>query len=166
MKTPHKKKIHKSQKKRSNRRLIAIVAVSNVLLLTAVACFFVSAHKQPVSLDITKVSTGPSVSVFQADPGYKFVIFAVTITHHASSPRWITPVTDSYVTDETGTRYGMSPYALAQPFNATVYAPGEKATGELSYQVPQAAQKLQLCIRLDNKTSCQSANLGGIGKAE
>lgn len=150
---------HTSTRKKTNhsqRRIFLVAAgVSYLILAVLIVEFFVSSnHYLSLQVQDSK-TTSESVDVFQAEPGYRFVIVNILIEHKADSPRWFAPVTQSYIKDDAGNQYSMAPYRLNDPFKADVYAPDTPAKGELSYAVPKTAQGLRFCYELDQHKVCR-----------
>lgn len=142
--------------------LIAGVAASNVLLIVALV-IFISSLRPHFALEVKNASaTDKSVSVFQLEPGNKFVIVDVSITARTKTAVWITPVTQSAIVDQQGKAYAMAPYVLERPFVADVYNPGQTASGQLSYKVPANARGLKFCYRLEGATRCRQLSAPGL----
>ncbi len=96
-----------------------------------------------------KVSTTGD-EAFRPKPGYKFVIVDSLVQSRLTKGEWFAPALQSYVQDETGAHYQLSPLLLDKPFDAREYAAGETATGELSYQVPLQSEKLKWCYQTES----------------
>ncbi len=87
---------------------------------------------------------------FQPMPDMQFVIVDVNVIHRLDSPKWFSPVLETYVKDEAGKKYELSPVILEKPFDAREYKVNEKATGELSYMIPKNASNLSWCYEVSS----------------
>lgn len=95
--------------------------------------------------------------VFHTYPGFRFVVLRVGIQHKYPTPTWLAPSLQSYVQDESGQQYQLTPDdEITEPLVAKQYAPGEVATGQLAYEVPQSAGKLSWCYDLGRGTAQSS----------
>jgi len=104
----------------------------------------------------TRYSDGDQA--FQPMPDMHFVVVDVNVTHRLDSPKWFSPVLETYIKDELGKKYELSPVVLEKPFDAREYKVNEKATGELSYMVPKNASNLSWCYEVEslNLKSCSN----------
>ncbi len=143
------------------KKLLAVAVASNLLFVACLVWFFAFRSTQPFTLTVHSASlTSQPVAIYQPPTGHAYLVLDVTIAHPSKQPLWLTPVVQSYVTAAgSATRYYMAPYALENPFDAEVYKPRVKASGELSYLVPANAQHLSWCYYIGNTTVCKPLNL-------
>lgn len=101
-------------------------------------------------------STSQGDQAFQPMPDMQFVIVDVDVVHRLDAPKWFSPVLETYIKDQTGNKYELSPVMLDNPFDAREYKINEHAMGELSYMVPKIAANLSWCYEVSalNLKSC------------
>ncbi len=90
--------------------------------------------------------------IYQPLPGYRYVVLKVAVSHNLSNAQWLSPVLQSYVVDQYGTKYDLSPVESDQPFDAKLYQPGESAVGEVSYMIPNSPLDLEWCYELSEQS--------------
>lgn len=132
-------------------RVLALAAIISYALFGIALWVFL---KQPPSY-AAKVLSSQSVQgkhIFQPSPGYRYMTLDVRVTQNTGKDMWFTPVTQSYITDQSGDRYEMAPYELSNPFDAHSYHSGEIAEGQLSYQVGAQAKGLKWCYEFHDQT--------------
>lgn len=110
----------------------------------------VSQQEVPKKLEakVLGMSTSPGDPAFQPMPDQQYIIINVDVVTRLDEPKWLSPLLESYVISDTGTKYTMSPVGLKNPFDAREYKIGEHAIGELSYMVPKNDSKLKWCYEI------------------
>lgn len=90
---------------------------------------------------------------FKAYPGFRYVVVNVQIQHRHHLPTWLAPSLQSYVMDQSGQQYQLTPDdEITDPLPAKEYKVDEAATGGLAYEVPAGAKQLQWCYDLGRNT--------------
>lgn len=181
---PKKRRIKNHHIAPHHKEPVAAVVIG--LLLLALCCLFavgvvmtkaylrVRGHKDDVISTSAPAVVAPEklqasiigVSYSEGEPGFEpnegqhYIILQVEVTHHLASPTWLTPLLQSYILDQKGAKYTMSPISMDNPFDARQYAGGEHATGGLSYMVPKNADHFQWCYVIPEQSlkTCSMVN--------
>lgn len=112
----------------------------------------VSSSSLQLTLNSWRLSGGGES--FKAYPGFDFVVIDVSILHKLSEPTWLAPALQSYVMDESGQQYKLTPDdEINNPLPSQEYAPGTVAKGQLAYEVPSGSRQLKWCYDLQSGTS-------------
>lgn len=86
---------------------------------------------------------------FKPTADEQFIVVNVSIAHHLTHAAWFAPVLQSFIADNRGHEYALSPLESEQPFEAGEYLPNHWVTGTLTYRVPKQSQDLKWCYRFD-----------------
>ncbi len=80
---------------------------------------------------------------FPAPDGHKVLVVSVTIRNYSEAAFDFAPVLQTYLTDSNQAHYTMSPSVLTDPISAGKLMPLTETSGELSYLVPNDANRIQ-----------------------
>jgi Domain of unknown function (DUF4352) len=106
---------------------------------------------QPIELmAISWTLADPKTAMIPAPEGTQYIVVDVDLKNNTNVPIWITPVLQSYVTDQSEKNHGIELVITKNSFEAKSYNAGEVAKGELAYLVPKN-DTIKWCFDFDTK---------------
>lgn len=165
----HKKhvqhKAHKSKVITLNKRLVIIGSLVALLIINGllVAAFMKMSYLRAQSNSIvlvnqSKTLNGITIKVNDVKPetGYtmgiipgadsKLISFHISVSNNSGSDYAFYPSIQTFIRNNEGQNYIMTPVKLDSPFEATTIKPSETKSGRLSYKVTNRAVPLFLYI--------------------
>ena len=98
---------------------------------------------------------------YKAAPGFVYQVVDAGVTQNSGQPKWLAPAIQSYLMDDSGQQYALSPIDTSHPFVSQSYKSGQEARGELGYEVPAGTKNLKWCYYIDDdKTHPLCASFG------
>lgn len=88
------------------------------------------------TVTINSINYDQGSSVFKAPAGKHYIVLDTTFKNNSDKSISIFPSTQTYLKDNSGHVYYLSPSTLEDPFKAGELLPNDIITGQLSYLVP------------------------------
>jgi|GEM_PF-1589266 len=88
-----------------------------------------------VSVVINKVTYNAGQNGFVVPTGKQYIVIDATVSNASNKALFISPSTQTYIKDNDGRVYYLTPSGLEDPFKAGDLIAGDKISGELSYMV-------------------------------
>ena len=150
-KSPIHDPVQKPRDEHKKRETAIGIGVGLILTLCACLGLLYGLRDRQVAFEfkINRWNYNDGSETFQAGADEQFVVVDVSIVHHLTHAAWFAPVLQSYIIDNHGHEYALSPLESKQPFEAGEYLPNHWVTGTLTYRVPKQSQDLRWCYRFD-----------------
>lgn len=141
------------QFKPTKQLIIAVVLVIISVIFLSTSLFVLQASKPKVyeygiykagtpiaagygTVILNKISYSPGQGSFVAPADKQYLILDTTFQNNSQKSIYIFPSNQTYLKDNSGKVYYLTPYTLEDPFRAGELLAGDKIYGQLSYLVP------------------------------
>ena len=95
-----------------------------------------------------KDNISPTPGTYQPSAGYKIVEISTEILNLQKTKVWLAPSLESYIIDDSNTKYGIVLANNSNPLKAGEYGPQTVAAGNISYGVPEKNNNQRWCYEL------------------